>query len=126
MHCIIWEAIEIELHPKNMNREDGFWQSKSWKPLICSLKDHRKTPSHDSKSGFSARPCRFVHTALIRAQNMPPLGTHLPPPLCPSFLPLPLLPHPPPHACNSLTWPLSLIHRFPVQHTLTLFHLSFS
>jgi hypothetical protein len=47
-------------------------------------------------------------------------GTHQPPPWCPSFLPLLLLPHPPPHACDSLAWPLSLARLFPAQHTLTL------
>jgi hypothetical protein len=32
------EAIEIELHPYNINREGGFCLSKPWKPLIGSLK----------------------------------------------------------------------------------------
>jgi hypothetical protein len=47
MDRIVREAIEIELHPSNMNREMGFCLSSSWKPLICSLK---KPPEHDAKS----------------------------------------------------------------------------
>jgi hypothetical protein len=41
MDCIIREAIEIELHYENIHREGGFYLSKSWKPLICSLKRPR-------------------------------------------------------------------------------------
>jgi hypothetical protein len=106
----------IELHPKNMNKKDDFYLSKSWKPLICSLKDHTKPSSHESRCGFSAGPPRSVHTALMRAQNVRSLGTHQPPPWCPSFLPQPLLPHPPPHACGSL-----ISRRYPTKHTPTLF-----
>jgi hypothetical protein len=45
MDRIIRDAIKNELHPNNMTREDGFCLSKSWKPLISSLKVHRKPPS---------------------------------------------------------------------------------
>jgi hypothetical protein len=38
MDRIVREAIEIELQPYNMNKEEGFCLSKSWKPLICTLK----------------------------------------------------------------------------------------
>jgi hypothetical protein len=37
MDRMIRKAIEIELHPNNMNREDGICRSWSWKPLIHSL-----------------------------------------------------------------------------------------
>jgi hypothetical protein len=32
------EAIETELHPYSINIQSGFCLSKSWKPLIGSLK----------------------------------------------------------------------------------------
>jgi predicted GIY-YIG superfamily endonuclease len=47
MNRVIREAIEIELHPNNMNREVVFCLSKSLKPLICSLKI---PPEHDARS----------------------------------------------------------------------------
>jgi hypothetical protein len=32
---------EIELHASNINREDGFSLSRSWKPLICNLREQK-------------------------------------------------------------------------------------
>jgi hypothetical protein len=38
MDRIVMEAVDIALHPNNMDIEMGFCLSKSWKLLICSLK----------------------------------------------------------------------------------------
>jgi hypothetical protein len=35
----IWEVTEIELHPDNMNKEEGFSLSQSWKPLLQALEE---------------------------------------------------------------------------------------
>jgi hypothetical protein len=42
MDWMIRVAIKIKLHPNNMNREDALCLSWSWKPLIHSLRGHRK------------------------------------------------------------------------------------
>jgi hypothetical protein len=54
MDRIIREVIDIELHPNNMNREVGFCLSKSWKPLICSLKKNLRNMTPDPQ-GYTSR-----------------------------------------------------------------------
>jgi hypothetical protein len=42
MERLIGEAIEIEMHPNNINRDGGTNLSKSWKPLLQKLKKKRQ------------------------------------------------------------------------------------
>jgi hypothetical protein len=69
---IVREVIEIELHPYNINREGGFCLSKSWKPLIGSLKIFGTWPK-DTRRHSSPFVACLHHPATL----LPKLGTTL-------------------------------------------------
>jgi hypothetical protein len=41
---LITQAIEVNLHPNNVNREDGLILSGAWKPLIRIVKETINSP----------------------------------------------------------------------------------
>jgi hypothetical protein len=74
MDHILREAIEIELHPNSINREDGFYLSRSWKSLICDLRE-QKTGSKQEHD-----PLRWaLERAISFSQSTPYPGPSLEP-----------------------------------------------
>jgi hypothetical protein len=49
---ILREVIEIEMHPNNMNKEDGLILSTAWKPLLHILKE--KWDKHTPRNNTTA------------------------------------------------------------------------
>jgi hypothetical protein len=95
-------AIEIELHPNNMNREDGLCLNRSCKPLIHSLK-------------VSINPCSRNKLSQLSFSGQPG------PPLSLSVLPLCLLASSrlPPRPCKGPNSILSHSHTIPLSLSCT-------
>jgi hypothetical protein len=48
MERLIREAIEIQVHPNNINREEGLHLSRAWKHLLHKIKDKRWNPDSNT------------------------------------------------------------------------------
>jgi hypothetical protein len=72
MDRLVREAIETELHHYNINRENRFCLSKSWTPLVGSL----KLSGHDPGPLGDGVPTLALTHALFTVNNLPLLRSY--------------------------------------------------